>query len=57
MINKNEEITISQCRQLRESIVALTNGCMLTQGEFAGIMLILNEACNRLESEGRVRHD
>ena len=53
----SKEITIKQCRDLREIITAFTSGCMMTEDEYNDIMLILGRAADRLEKDGRIHNE
>ncbi len=53
----SKDITISQCRNLREMINAYTQGCLLTEEEYVAIITVLANAAKRLEREGKVRYE
>lgn len=46
-----EMITMKQCRDLRMMIMELTRGCMITQGEYRQLCIVINKILNRMEKE------
>lgn len=48
-------ITMRQCRDLRMMIMELTRGCMITQGEYRQLCVVINKILSRMEKEENER--
>lgn len=48
-------ITMKQCRDLRMMIMELTQGCMITQGEYRQLCVVINKILSRMEKEENER--
>ena len=50
-----EMITMRQCRDLQMMIMELTRGCMITQGEYRQLCVVINKILSRMEKEENER--
>ena len=51
MNEKDELISIAECRKLRESVNMLTSACFLTKREYVRLMVVINDVLERMEKE------
>ena len=52
-----ENISIAECRKLRETVNILTMAPYLKKKEYIRLMVIFNQVLNRMENEGQIQEE